>query len=46
LGDPISGETGKTIVFAVSQNHAANITQMFNELAVQSIEKPISSFPP
>jgi len=31
--DPISGEIGKTIVFAVSQNHAAKITQELNKLA-------------
>jgi len=31
--DPVSGEIGKTIVFTVSQNHAAKITQMMNELA-------------
>ena len=35
LRDPISGEFGKAIVFAVSQNHAAKITQMLNELADQ-----------
>lgn len=33
LRDPISGEIGKTIVFAVSQNHAAKLTQVLNELA-------------
>jgi type I restriction enzyme, R subunit len=33
LRDPISGEFGKTIVFAVSQNHAAKLTQILNELA-------------
>ena len=33
LHDPISGEFGKTIVFAVSQNHAAKLTQILNELA-------------
>lgn len=33
LRDPISGEFGKTIVFAVSQNHAAKLTQMLNDLA-------------
>jgi type I restriction enzyme R subunit len=33
LRDPVSNETGKTIVFAVSQNHAAKLTQVFNELA-------------
>jgi len=35
LRDPVSGEVGKTIVFAVSQNHAAKITQMLNRLADQ-----------
>lgn len=35
LCDPVSGEVGKTIVFAVSQNHAAKITQMLNRLANQ-----------
>lgn len=33
LRDPISAEFGKTIVFAVSQAHAAKLTQMLNELA-------------
>ncbi|MDZ4160497.1 MAG: DEAD/DEAH box helicase family protein [Burkholderiales bacterium] len=33
LRDPISGEFGKTIVFAVSQPHATKITQLLNELA-------------
>lgn len=33
LRDPISGEIGKSIVFAVSQNHAAKLTQILNELA-------------
>lgn len=31
--DPITGEIGKTIVFAVSQNHASKIAQKLNELA-------------
>lgn len=35
LRDPISGEIGKSIVFAVSQNHAAKITQILNEMAHQ-----------
>ncbi|MDD5319327.1 MAG: DEAD/DEAH box helicase family protein [Methylococcales bacterium] len=35
LCDPVTGEIGKAIVFAVSQNHAAKITQMLNELAGQ-----------
>ncbi|RDJ18358.1 restriction endonuclease subunit R [Rhizobium phaseoli] len=35
MRDPISGEFGKTIAFAVSQNHAAKITQILNELADQ-----------
>ena len=33
LLDPVSGEIGKSIVFAVSQNHAARLTQTFNEIA-------------
>jgi len=33
LIDPITGEIGKTIVFAVSQNHAAKIAQKLNEFA-------------
>ncbi|WP_372845719.1 DEAD/DEAH box helicase family protein [Pontiella sp.] len=33
LRDPISKEIGKSIVFAVSQNHAAKLTQMLNQLA-------------
>jgi type I restriction enzyme R subunit len=35
LRDPISGEFGKTLAFAVSQNHAAKITQILNEMADQ-----------
>jgi len=31
--DPISGEIGKSIIFAVSQNHAAKLTQELNKLA-------------
>lgn len=33
LKDPISGEIGKTIIFCVSQNHAAKVAQMLNELS-------------
>lgn len=33
LRDPITQEIGKTIVFAVSQNHARKLTQIFNEFA-------------
>lgn len=33
LRDPISHEFGKAIVFAVSQNHAAKLTQILNEQA-------------
>ncbi|UIJ71925.1 DEAD/DEAH box helicase family protein [Aurantimonas sp. HBX-1] len=35
MRDPISGEFGKTIAFAVSQSHAAKITQILNTLADQ-----------
>ena len=31
--DPISGEIGKSIVFAVSQHHAAKLTQILNVMA-------------
>ena len=33
LRDPISGEIGKSIVFAVSQNHATKLAQIFNQIA-------------
>ena len=33
LRDPVSGEIGKSIVFAVSQNHAARLAQTLNEIA-------------
>lgn len=33
LRDPVSGEIGKSIVFAVSQNHAAKLAQVFNQMA-------------
>ena len=33
LRDPVSGEIGKSIVFAVSQNHAARLAQILNEMA-------------
>jgi type I restriction enzyme R subunit len=35
LRDPISGEIGKSIVFCVSQNHAAKIAQILNVMAHQ-----------
>ncbi len=35
LRDPLSNEIGKTIIFAVSQHHAAKLTQYLNELADQ-----------
>jgi len=33
LRDPVSGEIGKSIIFTVSQNHAANLTQILNQMA-------------
>lgn len=33
LRDPVTGEFGKSIVFAVSQNHAAKLAQILNEMA-------------
>ncbi len=35
LCDPISGEIGKSIVYCVSQNHAAKIVQVLNEIAMK-----------
>ena len=35
LKDPISGEIGKSIVFAVSQKHASKLTQMLNKMAAE-----------
>ena len=33
LRDPVSGEIGKSILFAVSQNHAAKLAQTLNQMA-------------
>ena len=33
LRDPVSGEIGKSIIFTVSQTHAARLTQILNEIA-------------
>ena len=33
LLDPVSGEIGKSIIFAVSQTHAAKLTQVLNQMA-------------
>ncbi|MBN1453659.1 MAG: DEAD/DEAH box helicase family protein [Anaerolineales bacterium] len=35
LRDPVSGEIGKAIIFTISQNHAAKLAQILNELADQ-----------
>ena len=35
LKDPISGEIGKSIIFCVSQTHAAKITNILNEIAMK-----------
>ena len=33
LRDPVSGEIGKSIIFCVSQKHAAKLTQILNKMA-------------
>jgi type I restriction enzyme, R subunit len=33
LRDPVSGEVGKSIIFAVSQHHASKLTQILNQMA-------------
>jgi type I restriction enzyme, R subunit len=35
LRDPITNEIGKTIIFAVSQNHARKLTEILNEFSEQ-----------
>ena len=35
LRDPVTGEFGKTIVFAVRRHHAATLTQILNQMADQ-----------
>lgn len=35
LRDPVSGEIGKSIIFAVSQNHATKLVQIMNQMADQ-----------
>ena len=35
LRDPVSGEIGKSIIFAVSQTHAAKLTNILNQMADQ-----------
>ena len=43
LSDPISGEFGKTLVFCVSQNHCAKITQILNQMAHKKWEGKYNS---
>lgn len=33
MRDPVSGEVGKSIIFAVSQNHATKLAQILNQMA-------------
>lgn len=35
LTDPVTGEVGKAVIFAVSQHHAARLTNILNEMATQ-----------
>jgi type I restriction enzyme R subunit len=41
MRDPYTGEIGKTLVFCVSQNHAAKVTQILNVLADRVLSKTI-----
>lgn len=43
LKDPITNEIGKTIIFAVSQNHARKITELLNELVEQKFPNRYNS---
>ena len=42
LRDPISGEIGKSIVFAVSQSHAGKLVQILNQMADRMFPVSIS----
>ncbi len=43
LRDPITGEVGKTIIFAVSQNHARKLTEILNDFAEQLFPRKYNS---
>ena len=43
MRDPYTGEIGKTLVFCVSQNHAAKVTQILNVLVDRVFPKQYSS---
>ena len=43
MRDPYTGEIGKTLVFCVSQNHAAKVAQILNVLADSMFPKQYSS---
>jgi type I restriction enzyme, R subunit len=43
LRDPLSNEIGKTIVFAVSQNHARKLAEILNELAEECFPNKYNS---
>ncbi len=43
MKDPYTGEIGKTLMFCVSQNHAAKVTQILNVLADRVFPKQYSS---
>jgi type I restriction enzyme R subunit len=43
LRDPVSGEIGKSIIFAVSQNHAAKLAQILNQMADQMFPRKYQS---
>ena len=43
LRDPISNEIGKSIIFCVSQDHAAKLTNILNELAHQKFPRLYNS---
>lgn len=42
--DPITGEIGKTLVYCISQAHAAKVTRLLNELADESFPGRYSGF--
>ena len=43
MRDPYTGEIGKTLIFCVSQSHAAKVTQILNVLADRAFPRQYSS---
>jgi len=45
LRDPVSGEIGKSIIFAVSQNHATKLADILNRMTGEQTTRAKKTFP-